>query len=619
MADLKKTAALLEDVRRFPEFAETYLRIQPVEGGQLIPFKLNQVQLWYFWNYIVPSVEAGVPLRDAILKSRQMGFSTLIQGFDIYWTYGHHNYNSSIIAKDKKQMLEFFRMMRRYGENLQRGAVLPEFYTRGDAVDMLHFGKPPAKMMKQFEGRTDVVFLESVISTKSSQEKGALGRSGTNQFVHASEAAFWPKLHESLAALLSCCHDVPGTFVFVETTANGMNAFHNFWQNLRIGELEVPSLWRKVFIPWYWDDRYELEILKVKHNFSDEYEEWLYQHIKGDQTLRGFDTRLTEARIWGKIFWRRRTIIDKMFGDVDKFRQEFPATDTEAFLFSGVSIFPGTAINRVERELKNPVWTGHIELTRNKDDVPEAIPSVVKTTPHEHGRLKVWEQPQVGAAYALGCDVAEGKAAEGIAENKTRWDFSVIQVLRIDLYPPKVKQVAVWHGNSDPDLFGSIIVAMALYYNKAFAAWEMNGPGRSLALQIVDRHRYSNIHMREDTDMITKRATMKPGWKTTRRTKPELVSCAQRFIRMNEIEILDAGTLAEMKTFSRIGENQYGASTGHDDRIISLGICLITAEPIIGLVKRQLDEAKRRAEEEKDKKFFRTDEDAYDPILGSEW
>jgi hypothetical protein len=499
--------------------------------------------------------------------------------------------------------------------------VLPYFHRNRDAEDQIAFEMPPRAKMKQFEGRTDVKFLNSTIKTRSAEERDALGRSGTYQFVHASEAAYWPKLIRSLGSLLACCHDYQQTVVILETTANGMNAFQTFWNYFKVGKREVPTLWRKIFVPWYWDDRYEMQLAGAKHEFEDEYEAFLYKLILEDKELRTFDPLITADRAWAKLFWRRRTMLDKCLGDDELFRQEFPATDLEAFMFSGESAFDPKAIRKFEQMVKPPIWRGNIRLKRKPDEDPSIPPSIVEADPHPAGAMRVWEKPILGEKYAVAADIAEGKASEGISEDKSKWDYSCAQVVRITSYPPALKQVAVWHGNCDPDLFGDVLVAISRTYNEAFLSWEINGPGRSIGMQVVEKHRYRNIYMRREEDSITHRETKHPGWKTTRGTKPDMVAVMKRFVRALEILIFDEMTLGEMKAFSRVGQNQWEAAHGHDDRVIAMAVLLITTEAMIGSIIRQAKWEKELKEDE-ERRFREREEEnqeQFNPALGTEW
>jgi hypothetical protein len=634
MVQWKESKSLLQDVDRFPEFAERFLRIQPKEGGRTIPFKLNKVQDWFFRTFIAPTWRADKPVRIAILKARQEGFSTLAQGFNLWVTLGRPNTNNLVIARDEEQTKMLFRMIKRFDENLPIGGILPIFPKAMCTKKGIEYKKPPlGKFPKKMIGRNDLVFLDSRIEIRSAMDDENLGRSGTFQCVHASEVAFWKNLTGALSSLMAACSAEPKSAIFLESTANGFNSWHSFWSNLTIGEQEVPTNWQRVFVPWFWDSRYELP-LNIKRFFADDTEEELYAQIRDDPTLPEMDPEVTIDRIWYKLFWRRQTIRDMFFGDLLKFKQEFPASDVEAFIFDGASAFQSTALTRMERHTRKPLVRAHIRLVPPKE-TPEK-PQGGRTTrvnhpipeleEHERGRLLIYEMPQPGQKFAIFGDAAEGKASESFGtadEMKSKFDFSAASVLRVDDYPPAIRQVAIWHGTVDPDLFGDILVAMGWLFNEAFLGWEINGPGRSLSIQVIERHRYTNVFMREDLDSITHRPTQKPGWRTTPGTKPDMVATGQRYVREKTLLILDSATLLEMKAFSRVGQNRFEAAEGHDDRVITILGGLTIVEPRLEAIRRQIQAEKKvvaakSSEIDPDRDLFEP-KDKPHPILGSEW
>jgi len=215
-------------------------------------------------------------------------------------------------------------------------------------------------------------------------------------------------------------------------------------------------------------------------------------------------------------------------------------------------------------------------------------------------------------------DIAEGKATEGVADTKSKYDFSCAQILKVT--GEKVLQAAVWHGNCDPDEFGSILVAIATYYNNAYLGWEINGPGFGIGAQIFDRCGYSNVYMRRpDADNLKSTTALRVGWRTTSKNKVEIVNALQRFLRERLITIYDIGTISELRVFSRLGANKWGAATGHDDRVMALGGALVIMEDVNALYSDQKKERIKEEEEAKDPEGPVVDEEPAHPILGTEF
>ena len=664
MVDWKDSKDLLQNINRFPEFCERFLRIIPKTGGKLVPFKLNRVQRWYFKNYLAADWKADRPVRHCILKARQFGFTTLIQAFILWSTLGQRGRNSMVVASEEDQSKLIFEMIRRFDKHLpDDGEYLPIFPKSRDSGGLLEYNRPDIRHQKKSykDNEDKLVYLDSRIRVYHASQQDKLGRAGTFHGVHASEVAFWADLTGSLSTVLSCVADEPRTVFILETTANGMNAFHRFWMDLQVegaGDNKAikasAKYWRKVFVPWYWSDEYViLPEPGSKHSFLDDYEEALYKRMKQDPfiasqiTAKDKEKRIGARELWGRLLWRRFMIQEKFFGDTDRFKQEFPSTPAEAFMASGIPVFPPYVTARLEAAVKEPIWVGDVlpswgfdEQGKRKEFVIEQPGGDVIQPPEKKdvagrmfhavwkekpdGCLKVYEWPEPGHQYCVFADLAEGKGID-MSKKRHHGDYTAVQVLCVSKFPP-VYQVAVWHGNMDPDQTGDLLVALAEKYNDAFLGWEVNGPGRSLALQIVDKHRYANIYMREDFDLFTQSHMKRPGWRTDRATKPHMVSVAKRFARMGDIVIPDEQTVTEMKAFSVLGMNQYGAAQGNDDLVISLCGALAIVEPYIASIAAK---AKRMKElEEQRTKGIEPEPEPWDnqqggsvwnPVLGSEW
>jgi hypothetical protein len=609
----------LHDIKLFPQFCAKYLKIMPIGGG-LIPFVLNPIQQYVFDNYIEPDYSAGLPVRVACLKMRQSGISTMMQALGFWYTIGRKHANTLLVAHTDATAITIFRIMKRYlmqlpdDDETEAAGIpqLPYFPVFRDSLGVLEFNEPKGFMRgpKQHAG----VVLDSRVEVKSAQEKDALGRGGTYQFVHASEAAYWPDLVGALGSLLSCCHTVPQTIVFIETTARGYNAFYDFWMNLKVGTIDVPSIWRRVFIPWYWDNRYEVG--DGEKTFYDDYEEGLFDRFREDKILRKLDPRLTEERLWRKLFWRRQQIESKFFGELDKFKQEFPSTESEAFVFSGQTVFAKVHTDRMEKDVRDPELVCNVELERKV--VGKRIVVTPRYEPSERGRFKVWKPPEPFEKYVIGADVAEGKATEGVSEDQSKRDFNCAQILKVTSYPP-LEQVAVWHGNIDPDLFGYLLVALGYVYNEAFLSWEIRGVGRALTDDIVRKCKYRKYYTRPTKDAAVQKDTYKIGWDTNPRTKPHAVAVGKSFVREREIKIYDASTLSEMCSYSEVAAGKYGAMRGHDDRVMALIIALASIEAEIVTLQRKAVREKKVASMKRKHAAAEERYDAVHPLLGSEW
>lgn len=178
----------------------------------------------------------------------------------------------------------------------------------------------------------------------------AVGRGSTIQYLHGSEVAFWPNAEEHFAGLMQAIPSGPDTEVILESTANGVGGlYHRLWQEAEAGQSEYQA----VFVPWYWQDEY---VAATDDDFNLDPDEADYANAY-NLTL-------------GQMAWRRAKI--KELGDPLLFRQEYPATPSEAFVVTGIDSFITSDIIAVaRRELgiqgSGPVVVGVDPAREGKD------------------------------------------------------------------------------------------------------------------------------------------------------------------------------------------------------------------------------------------------------------
>ena len=598
---------LFHNIELFPKFCEEFLVIVPREGMTAVPFKLNKAQWYVFNRYIKDPYQRGEPIRIMCLKARQEGISTLTQALGFWSVLGHQHWAAKIIASKKEQSLTVFKMMKRFWRNLPNEPWFPTFMVSQMNRDNMEFVKPEERKYRYDPEKNPwTVNLDSHISIGSSEEDDDLGRAGTYQFVHASEVASWKRLHASLGSLLSCAQPTPQTVVLLESTAKGMNEFYDLWKDEEHAGRELESIWQKVFLPWYYDPRYEKELSsRTEKKFIDDYEEELFKRIKNDTELHEHvDQDVDDKRIWEKIFWRRWTIHNNpgFRIDPDYFNQEFPSTPTEAFRFTAQSVWNPRTIEKMEKHIRAPEWRGDLHVLFDRDDQHrkdhrgrKVSGLEKKLIPNERGRLKIFEKPKKDCFYVVTADVAEGKAVEGVSESLSKRDFSVVQVFKMAPFPP-FEQVAVWHGSVAPHILGYIECALGEMYagaskTGAYLAWENNSLGVGIQVPVIEHVGYQNVYMRREISSVSRHETHEPGWKTTSKTKYLAVHHGIMLADEGHLIIHDESTLMEMKSFSRVGENQerirFEAARGHDDRVMAMLIAIAISEEMLVLLTKQ--------------------------------
>lgn len=267
-------------------------------------------------------------VRKIVLKGRQQGCSTYIEGRGYHFTTHRRGVRAFILTHESEATSNLFDMAQRYHDNAP-------VYVR-----------PSTSAANAKELIFDV--LDSGYKVGTAGTKGT-GRSQTIQFFHGSEVAYWPNAETHAAGVMQAIPDAPGTEVWLESTADGMgNYFHQQWVLAQRGESEFEP----IFVPWFWQDEYR----KVDDVFSPTPDETEL----ADQY--GLDTY--------QLAWRRAKIAE--LGSLDRFQQEYPNTPEEAFQASvdDVVIPPQAIRAAIGRDVKvipgRVVWG--LDVARFGDD-----------------------------------------------------------------------------------------------------------------------------------------------------------------------------------------------------------------------------------------------------------
>lgn len=278
----------------FEHYASKCLKIR-TKSGQIRPFILNAAQR-HIHERLEDQRKRTGKVRAIIVKGRQQGASTYIAG-RYYWRVSHRRgCRVYILTHEQTATDNLFGMVTRYHEHCP---TLVKPMT----------GAANAKELSL--SALDSGYQVATAGTK------ATGRSNTIQMFHGSEVAFWPNAADHFAGSIQAVPDEPDTEIILESTGNGLGGeYHKRTTEALagLGDYEV------IFVPWFWEDGYRRE---VPDDFELTEEEADY-------------AELYECSV-GQMAWRRAKIIE--LGDPMKFKQEYPATVTEAFQAVGHDSF----------------------------------------------------------------------------------------------------------------------------------------------------------------------------------------------------------------------------------------------------------------------------------------
>jgi len=294
-----------EAKENFPLFSRNCLFIRTKEAG-VQPFVLNKAQRYIHDKLEEQRLKTG-KVRAILLKGRQQGASTYVEGRYIWRTTMSKGVRAFILTHDAESTNALFEMTVRYYDNLPIKTIGGE----------THNFKPTITKSNAKELRFDA--LDSGYKIGTAGNKG-VGRGTTLQYFHGSEVAFWPHAAEHTKGILQAVPDAKDTEVILESTANGLgNYFHQQWKEAESGQSEYQA----IFVPWFWQDEYA-KYVSEELNFirTAEENELCSEYGINDEQL----------------YWRRLKIkelsADGMNGE-KAFKQEYPMNSAEAFQTSG--------------------------------------------------------------------------------------------------------------------------------------------------------------------------------------------------------------------------------------------------------------------------------------------
>lgn len=319
-------------------FANKFLWILDKEKN-LVRFRWNKAQADFH------SKRTG---RDLILKARQLGFSTYIQG-ELFRRAVTKTTTSITLSHDGDTTAKLRLMADRFYENCKYGDIQPE----------------------RKYANASLTTYPSLNSSCTVATAGNLtvGRGDTYTDFHGSEVAFWPDAE----SIISGAMQGGNPDVILESTPNGAQGY---FYELCMEALSGNGVWKLHFYPWWFDNAYRIILYEGEQiQLTDEEIELVRRH------------NLDLAQ----IKWRR----NKQKELKHLFKQEYPEDETTCFLTSGNSYFGDltgvfTAPMNIEYQEGHEYYAG-LDFGQSNDYT--AMPIFDKTTKTQVDLLHVNKLP----------------------------------------------------------------------------------------------------------------------------------------------------------------------------------------------------------------------------------
>jgi hypothetical protein len=486
----------------FTYYAKHALKIRTKEGT-IAPLILNEAQQ-IFMKTVIDQLQSTGKVRVVVLKGRQQGLSTIIEGILYWWVSQRKAVKAIVVTHQGESTKALFDLTKRYHEHC------PEIL------------KPHTKYSSRKELAFDLLDSSYMVATAGGE---GIGRGETIQLAHMSEAAFYPPAtaRENINGLLQAIPNAKGSFIFIESTANGIgNPFHEIWSNAVNGTNEFAAC----FIPWFVQKEYRMEVPEGFERTPDE-DELVKKYGLDDQQL---------------MFRRRKVAVNGL----EMFQQEYPCHADEAFLTSGRPVFNPQQLQSLVEQA--PDIVSRLELIN--EDFEE----------QPRGSLILYRHVDPSETYYVGADVAMGVRGG---------DWSVAQIL-----DSKKRQVGIYRSQVHPDYFATVLEKLGYFFNTAKIAVESNNHGILTCTRLGKDLAYPNIYFETAVDKQTENETVTYGFRTTVKTKPLIIDKLRQAFRESSITVNDKLTLRECQTYVVTDDGKLEAESGcFDDAVMSLAIC----------------------------------------------
>lgn len=562
---LSKSDRFREYYAKHPrKFIEKYCKIRTKKPGapiELMQLKASQIQVL---DKIQEQVDANKPIRLVILKSRQVGISTLVAAYVFGSCYNQNNMEAMVMAHEKDVTTNLFRTYRRYLEQLPSELQIP--LERSNKEELIW--KP-----------TNTLIKVGTAGTKQTT------RSRTIQWFHGSEAAFYQDLKTTRQAMEGSVPLLPGCGIIWETTAFGTGGdFHNLW----LEAAETDTAYEQLFLEWFRDEDCQREPFASQRD-QDEYLERIFAKKPG-LADRMEHYRLTPRQI-GFYY---ETCRDKFGGDELLMATEYPCDPDEAFVATGQPVFP----THLTQKYKLKTRRGRVYDPTYPFKPLDMAKESEALEPNKHSYLEVWVPPQPKRQYVISVDSAAGLQTS---------DYTCAYVF--DILSQNI--CAELHGKIEPRSAADMVISLAELYSGAMIAPENDGLGAAVLSHIKDR--YFNIYQWRRLDGFGWKTTNILGWETTEQSRLEMIATARRLYAER---VADAGDfipakmlIHELGTFvnsSLLKNNKAVADKGcSDDRVmawcIGISVCMqeIQCRPDLAILAEASKALNAETEKEK--------------------
>lgn len=504
-----------------------------------------------------------------ILKSRQLGMSTISRALSTFWLGIHDGLQGAIVFDTDKNRSQARREIESMIDNLPDKIKFPRIKSRNrDGLTLYN--------------ESTIQFLSAGV--KQSKSSGVLGRSSGLSFSHCSEMCSWDNPEGLTSFRQSLSETNPDRLYIWESTARGPNQWKLMWEEARDN-----SHAKCTFLGWWSKDT------QIIPQDDPDFARYGYQEPtereieKMQQVEEDYGVRITQEQ----LAWIRRKMNPTAEAEGDSLIeyegdsyqiQEQAWTEEDAFQMTGATFFPPEVLadvgsRHLSKKYRTYMYSTGIEFVDCR---------IWPASNNRSVELKVWDEPEDGATYVISADPAYGANEHN--------DRAACQVMRA--YADGLDQVAEYAWPMANTMqFAWVIASLLGWYsgkaNDVYFILELNGPGdgvwkelQHLRRQMENGYQPTQVEERGLTDIFrnvrnyiyTRSDSMSPGhvwqWKMTQPIKVSLMERLRDFVTNGMLHVRSIDTLEEMRWITREGDSIEAQGAKKDDRVISLALAV---------------------------------------------
>jgi hypothetical protein len=566
-------------IREDPDtWLEAHGSIVLKDGTVIEPGELRVNHMQRLMNLVrVRCEELGIPCRILNLKPRQKGSTTKSGGW-CYHDMRRKRTSACVIGGQYSQTTNAWEIIQHYHKK-----------------DTFNWGNHGSINTERGE------FSNGSKIVPETAEDPEAGRSGTFQFLFATEVARWAKAgvkeaSKILSGALKCVPLLPDTVVILETTAYGASGdFYNRWldavdaEDFIAGKTITPGDYIRIFTPWFVFEDSAIKLTpqqKIQIQLTLDKEPWYHGEQELIDTYGNSDLGyirlgdvVTGCDVWEQLAWRRQMIKTECKKDPEIFNEDYPHSWETAFLKSGRRRFNSVGLKQLEAKSKQkPIIHGILDEQRGSEGV------VWRNCTELEAWFWKWEEPRVGRRYLISADTMTGASQVASADDP---DCHGVFVWRQGYFehgrgwvPPAIVARIAPPCRWDIDILEDRIWRLARYYGGRAGCLIVPEVNMDRGLIELLKTRQANIYVREMFNRTEQTTTKAYGWQTTTSTREMLIETLAKAIREqgtdgDGLDVWCPHFTEEAKNFITKDNGRSEADIGHhDDDIFGGGIGL---------------------------------------------